>query len=66
MILVTVGTERFDALVCEVDRLAARGLIHDRVYAQIGMSRPAPTHLDYVRYDRALLDKAAGADLIIT
>ena len=66
MILITVGTQFFDELIDEVDRLVARGVITDHVYAQIGLARRAPAHLEWVRFDRQLMDKAATADLVIT
>lgn len=66
MILVTVGTQYFDELIAEVDRLVRVGVITDRVYAQIGLCQMQPTHLDCVRFDRHLPNKMRDADLIIT
>ena len=66
MILVTVGTQYFDELIAEVDGLVRDGLIAGRVYAQIGLCRVMPTHLDWVRFDRGLADKMRTAELIIT
>ena len=66
MILVTVGTQFFDELIDEVDRLAGLGVFDRPVLAQIGLSKRLPKNVDYVAFDRDLLGKAAGADLIIT
>lgn len=66
MILVTVGTQFFDELIAEVDRLVECGVIRDRVYAQIGLCRSMPRHLDSVRFDRNLHDRMREAELIIT
>lgn len=66
MILVTVGTQFFDELVDEVDRLAGQGVFEQPVLAQIGLSRRPPKHVAYIAFDRELLAKAAAADLIIT
>jgi len=66
VILVTVGTQFFDKLIEEVDRLAGLGALGDSVFAQIGLARRLPRHIDYVAFDPALLDKARSARLIIT
>ncbi len=66
MILVTVGTQYFDELIEEVDRLAAKGVFSEPVLAQIGLSRHRPKHVDYLTFDRNLLGTAAQASLIIT
>jgi UDP-N-acetylglucosamine transferase subunit ALG13 len=66
MILVTVGTQFFDELIDEVDRLAGLGTFAQPVLAQVGLSRRAPTNIDHVAFDRDLLGTAAKADLIIT
>lgn len=73
MILVTVGTQFFDALIDEVDRLAGArafdrfaGAARARVVAQIGLQRKLPRHIEHVAFDRDLVNKARSADLIIT
>jgi UDP-N-acetylglucosamine transferase subunit ALG13 len=66
VILVTVGTQFFDELIAEVDRLAGAGVVRDDVYAQIGLCATPPKHLDWVKFDRKLHDKMCEADLIIT
>lgn len=66
MIVVTVGTQFFDELIEEVDRLVASGRIRDKVWAQIGLAQRAPQHLDYVLFDAGLVDRARRADLIIS
>lgn len=66
MILVTVGTQFFDELIDEVDRLVGAGVIRDNVWAQIGLAKRAPKHIEHVAFDRELSAKAKTADLIIT
>ncbi len=66
MILVTVGTQFFDELIDEVDRLAGEGAIRDRVWAQVGLAKRVPKHIEHVAFDRELSAKAKTADLIIT
>lgn len=73
MILVTVGTQFFDELIDEVDRLAAArtfdqfaGAAPARVFAQIGLQKRPPKHIAHVAFDRELVCKARQADLIIT
>ena len=66
MIVVTVGTQFFDELIAEVDRLVGAGVIQDKVYAQIGLCATPPKHLDWVKFDRNLHDTMREADLIIT
>ncbi len=66
MILVTVGTQFFDELIEEVDRLVSTGAIKDRVWAQIGLAKTTPRHIEHVPFDRQILDRAREADLIIT
>jgi UDP-N-acetylglucosamine transferase subunit ALG13 len=73
VILVTVGTQFFDALINEVDRLAAArafdrfsGAAPARVFAQIGLQQKLPQHIEHVAFDRDLVNKARHADLIIT
>lgn len=66
MILVTVGTQFFDELVAEVDRLAAAGAFAAPVFAQIGLNRTLPRHIEYVAFDRNLLERMRTADLVIS
>jgi UDP-N-acetylglucosamine transferase subunit ALG13 len=66
VILVTVGTQFFDELIDEVDRLVAKGVIKDQVWAQIGLAKRPPQHIEYAAFDRHLADRARDADLIIT
>ncbi len=66
MILVTVGTQFFDDLIDAVDRLVAAGVITDHVWAQIGLAGKPPEHVEYVAFERGLIDTAREADLIIT
>ncbi len=66
MILLTVGTQFFDDLIGEADRLAGEGIFTEPVLAQIGLSKTKPRHMRHVAFDPHLLDKAAKASLIIT
>jgi beta-1,4-N-acetylglucosaminyltransferase len=66
MILVTVGTQFFDALIDEVDRLAAVNAFDAPVLAQIGLAKRLPKHVDHVPFDDNIRDKMNAADLIIT
>jgi UDP-N-acetylglucosamine transferase subunit ALG13 len=66
MILVTVGTERFDELVRAVDELVARGQFAGEVLVQIGQGQYTPEHVAHVRYLRDMSVRIAQADLVIT
>lgn len=66
MILVTVGTQFFDGLIDEVDRLAGQGVFDQPVLAQIGLARRTPKHIEHVAFQKNLVETAAKADLIIT
>ncbi|MBI5765053.1 MAG: hypothetical protein HZA51_16180 [Planctomycetes bacterium] len=66
MILLTVGTQYFDELIDEADKLAAEGVFPEPVFAQIGLSKTKPHHLQHFAFDANLLDHAANASLIIT
>jgi UDP-N-acetylglucosamine transferase subunit ALG13 len=66
VILVTVGTQFFDELILEADRLAALGLLPRPVRAQVGLTRLRPRHLDCIPFDRDLPATARAADLVIT
>ena len=74
MTVVTVGTERFDALIAEVDRLVDCGMLTGDVLCQIGVGRYKPVHVPFIRYDRALAEirdlllserKARPGDLVV-
>src|ERR1043166_1961761 len=66
MILVTVGTQFFDELIIEADRLAESGAFSEPVLAQVGLSKYTPHHLNHVAFDPDLLRHAKEASLIIT
>ena len=66
MILVTVGTQFFDELIQEVDRLAGEGAFGEPVFAQIGQAIRLPRHVRHVRFDHDLVNKAREASLIIS
>ena len=66
MILVTVGTQFFDELVIEADRLAGAGAFGEGAFAQIGLSKYQPRHMEFTAFDRDLIARAREASLIIT
>jgi beta-1,4-N-acetylglucosaminyltransferase len=66
VIFVTVGTQYFDELIDEVDRLAGLGAFGQPVLAQIGLSQRKPKNIKYVAFDRNMLETAKTADLVIT
>lgn len=66
MIFITVGTERFDALIEKVDDLVASGVITGDVFAQIGVGRYAPKHIEYARFIRDMHERLLAADVTVT
>lgn len=66
MIFVTVGTQFFDELIDEVDRLAGEGVFDARVLAQIGLAKRMPLNIETVPFVKDMLAVAGKADLIIT
>jgi UDP-N-acetylglucosamine transferase subunit ALG13 len=66
VIFVTVGTQFFDELIDEVDRLAAKGVFPEPVLAQIGLNRRPPRYINYVDFVDDLTAHCRDADLIIT
>lgn len=65
MILVTVGTQYFDELIEQVDRLAEQGRFADDVLAQIGLSGE-PAHVRWIRFTDRMPELIDQADLVIT
>lgn len=65
-VLVVVGTQHFDALVAEVDRLVEIGRLPRDTFGQIGSGTYLPCHFAWVRYERDLWRRLAQAELIIT
>ena len=65
MIFVTVGTTRFEALIKEVDRLAAN-TISEPVLCQIGSGDYEPNHCEYFRFKPSIDDLIAQTDLLIS
>lgn len=66
MIFVTVGTTKFDALIREVDALAERGVLKDRVLCQIGSGEFEPRNVEHFRFRSGLQRELSAADLVIT
>lgn len=66
MILVTTGTQFFDGLVAEVDRLAGRGVLRGRVVAQIGRSGYRARFIETFAFDRGLKDMMRQSELVIS
>lgn len=50
MIFVTVGTTHFNELIMEVDDLVSKGVIKEKVYAQIGSGSYVPKYVNWTRY----------------
>ena len=52
MILVTVGSQKFqfNRLLQKVDELIEKGIIKDKVFAQIGVSDYKPNHYEYIDF----------------
>jgi UDP-N-acetylglucosamine transferase subunit ALG13 len=66
MILVTVGSTRFDALVEAVDRLAGAGVLPaGEVLAQRGNGDYQPRHIESVAYLPEIHEYYARAELVI-
>jgi beta-1,4-N-acetylglucosaminyltransferase len=66
MIFVTVGTQFFDELIDEVDRLVGQGIIREDVLAQIGLNKRQPKHIQYVLFTEELAGYCRQANMIIT
>lgn len=66
MIFVTVGTQFFDGLIEEVDRLAGEGGFDQPVFAQIGLHPRVPRHIEHVAFVDDMQAALERADLIIT
>ncbi len=66
MIFVTVGTASFDALIMEMDRLVAEGVIREEVVAQIGRGQYIPQHIRHFRFIRSLNKAYEVADMIVS
>lgn len=65
MTLVTVGTQFFDGLIREVDRLAAAGGVPAPVRAQIGNTDYRPEHIEWFRFDPRMKQLMAESELVI-
>jgi len=70
MILISVGTHNqpFDRLLREVDRLAEKEEIKDKIIAQIGYSSYKPRNYRYFKFTswNRILDLNKKADVVIT
>ena len=64
MILVTVGTGKFDELIEAVDKIAPS--LNKKIIAQIGEGKYKPKNIEYFRYKETLLPYDKKARLIIT
>ena len=51
MIFLTLGTQKFsfNRLLRKVDKLVEKGIIKDKIFAQIGYSTYKPKHFEYVK-----------------
>ncbi len=52
MIFITLGSQKFqfDRLLIEMDRLIEKGIIYDKVYAQIGYCNYIPKNFEYTKF----------------
>ncbi len=70
MIFVTLGSQKFqfDRLLRKIDELIDKGIITDKVFAQIGASGYIPQNFEYARFmDREeFADRIENASLVIT
>ena len=66
MIFVTVGTSHYNPLIEEIDCLVAKGVITDRVIAQIGTGSYIPKNIQYFRFIRSLAKAYEHAEIIIS
>lgn len=70
MIFVTVGSRNypFNRLFIELDKLCEKGIIKDKIFAQIGTSTYKPKFYDYVDYisQEEFLKKIEEAEYVIT
>jgi UDP-N-acetylglucosamine transferase subunit ALG13 len=66
MILLTVGTHKFDTLVERVDTLAGEGRLREEVVAQIGNGTYIPKHCQWFRLDRAFDRYLTEASLVVS
>ena len=60
MIFLTVGSQfAFDRLVMAVDDAVGKGLIDDKVFAQVGETSYSPRNFEYVKFvDKKLFDES--------
>jgi len=65
MIMVTVGTCGFDALIQTVDELQGKDRLDGRVVCQIGSGDYQPRHCEYFRYEPTLQPWYDKADVVI-
>lgn len=63
MILVTVGTTRFDTLIKAVDRIAPD--LGEPILCQIADGTYVPDHCEHVRFKPSLVDDYRDASLVI-
>jgi UDP-N-acetylglucosamine transferase subunit ALG13 len=66
LIFLTVGTAKFDPLVKVIDRLVGRGVIKERVVAQIGRGQYEPKNMQYFRFIKSLNKAYDAANIIVS
>lgn len=66
MIFLTVGTAHFDPLIEEMDRLVEKGIIQDKVVAQIGRGSYIPKSFPFFRFISSLSTAYDWADVIVS
>jgi beta-1,4-N-acetylglucosaminyltransferase len=66
VILLTVGTAKFDPLVKVMDNLVRDGIIKEPVVAQIGRGQYEPKHMRFFRFIKSLNRAYEAADIIVS
>lgn len=66
MIFVTVGNGEFDQMIHEIDDLKSKGIIKDKVIAQIGTGKYIPKHCEWFKFELSLEKYYEQADLVIS
>lgn len=66
MIFVTVGTSSYDPLIEMIDQLVGKGLIIEKVIAQIGHGKYEPKNITFFKLAKSLDKLINAANVVIT